>query len=271
MEKLKNIKLIASDIDGTLINSKSETTKKTVEMIKKAHEQGIKFAICSGRPVSGITPLLKDWNLEEYCDYVIGMNGGEVLDRTNNKFITSYMLDEPTLKKLIKLYDAQGFITCYFDDTGLYVSRMSDDVINVATRTKSPVFTADIYEKTKGPQTKLMMIVEPERMDEIHEFYEKTKDESKYIGFKTAHDLFEINHPLLGKDVGVRIVAASMNIDLDNVLAFGDTTNDVPMLADLKHSVVMANGTQDAKDVAKYETLSCNDDGIAVFLEKYVL
>ena len=95
------IKLIASDIDGTLINSKSDCTAATIEAITKAREQGMKFAICSGRPVSGIKPLLKGWHLEDLCDYIVGMNGGEVLNVKENKFVSCYPLDRDIILALM--------------------------------------------------------------------------------------------------------------------------------------------------------------------------
>ena len=270
MEKLKNIKLIASDIDGTLINSKGECTPRTVEAIAKARKQGIKFAICSGRPISGIKPLLKGWNLEDNCDYIVGMNGGEILNREQNKYVQSYTLDEKTIKELIKLYEDEGHIASFYDESGLHVSRMSEDVERVAARTATPVFVSDINEMTKGPQPKLMIILDPNRMEEVEAFYEKTKDD-RYIGIKTAVDLFEMNNPLLAKDVGVSVIATQMGIEVDNIVAFGDTSNDVEMLKYVPHSVCMSNGSQDAKDVARYEGLSCDEDGVAVFIEDYIL
>jgi Cof subfamily protein (haloacid dehalogenase superfamily) len=270
MNKIKNIKLIACDIDGTLINSNGECTSRTVEAIKKAREKGIKFAICSGRPVSGILPLLESWNLEDCCDYVVGMNGGEILNRFENKYVESYTLEEDVIQELIDLYEGEGHIASYYDDTGLYVSRMSEDVINVASRTETPVFVADIKEITKGPQIKLMIVLDPERMEEVEAFYEKTKDD-RYIGFKTAVDLFELNHPLLAKDVGIKVIVTQMRIKPDNVLAFGDTSNDVAMLKYAAHSVCMSNGSDDAKEAAKHQGLSCDEDGVAVFIEENIL
>ncbi|NLC96375.1 MAG: HAD family phosphatase [Erysipelotrichaceae bacterium] len=270
MEKIKDLKLIVSDIDGTLINSKSECTPRTVNAIAEARKKGIKFALCSGRPISGIKPLLKEWNLEDNCDYIVGMNGGEILNWNTNRHVLSYTLDEETVKELIKLYEDEGHIASYYDDTGLHVSRMSEDVERVATRTATPVFVNDINEMTKGPQSKLMIIVKPELMEEVEAFYEKTKDD-RYIGFKTAIDLFEMNNPLLAKDIGVKVIATQMGIELDDILAFGDTSNDVAMLEEVGHSVCMSNGSEDAKEAAKYIGLSCDEDAVAVFIEDNVL
>ena len=114
------IKLIASDIDGTLINSKSECTAATIEAITKAREQGMKFAICSGRPVSGIKPLLKGWHLEDLCDYIVGMNGGEVLNVKENKFVSCYPLDRDIILDLMDEYEPMGYIPTYYDDARDY-------------------------------------------------------------------------------------------------------------------------------------------------------
>ena len=70
--------LICCDLDGTLLNEKDEVSEKNKEMIQRCRKQGMQFAIVSGRPVEGILQLIKQWQMEEMVDYVIGMNGGVV-------------------------------------------------------------------------------------------------------------------------------------------------------------------------------------------------
>ena len=265
------IKLIASDIDGTLINSKSECTAATIEAITKAREQGMKFAICSGRPVSGIKPLLKGWHLEDLCDYIVGMNGGEVLNVKENKFVSCYPLDRDIILDLMDEYEPMGYIPTYYDDSGLYVQKITQDVINVATRTATPYFESDVRKLTTGPQPKLMFILPSEKMKDIESYYEAHRHDDKYIAFKTAVDLFEFSNPLLAKDVGIRIICAQMNIDLSQVIAFGDTTNDIEMLKAAGIGVCMANGSDDAKAVADVIGDSCDNDGIAKYLNEKIL
>lgn len=264
------IRLIASDIDGTLINSSSECTDRTIKALKDAKAKNIKFAICSGRPVSGIKPLLIGWKLNDIVDYVVGMNGGEVWNVKEDKFVTCYPLEEHIIKKLIDEYEPMGYIPTYYDDTGLYCQKITQDVINVATRTATPYFQGDVRALTKGPQPKLMFILPPEKMEDIEKYYEAHKS-LDYVAFKTAKDLFEFSNPLLAKDIGVKIICAQMGIDMQDVLAFGDTTNDIEMLKEAGIGVCMANGSKDAKEAADYIGDSCDEDGIANFLYKYVL
>lgn len=264
------IKLIASDIDGTLINSKSECTDRTIAALKAAKAKGIKFAICSGRPVSGIKPLIKGWNLDNIVDYIVGMNGGEVWNVNEDKFVSCYPLDEATIKELMDEYEPMGYIPTYYDDSGLYCQTITQDVINVATRTATPYFQGDVRALTKGPQPKLMFILPPEKMADIEAYYQDHKD-PRYVAFKTANDLFEFSNPLLAKDIGVKIICTQMGIDMQDVLAFGDTTNDIEMLKAAGIGVCMANGSQDAKEAADVIGDSCDEDGIANYLYKNVL
>lgn len=264
------IKLIASDIDGTLINSKSECTPATIDAISKARKMGIKFAICSGRPVSGIKPLLKGWHLEGLVDYIVGMNGGEILNVESNKFVTCYELEEDVVKALIDEYEPMGYIPTYYDDTGLYAQVISDEVIEVANRTATPYYQGDIRTLTKGKQPKLMFILPSDKMKDIEEYYDKHRSHS-YVGFKTAKDLFEFCHPLLAKDVGIAVICSQMHITMNEVVAFGDTTNDIEMLRFAGVGVCMENGTDDAKEVADVICESCDNDGIAKYLIANVL
>ena len=86
-----------------------------------------------------------------------------------------------------------------------------------------------------------------------------------------SDDLFEFSNPLLAKDVGIRIICAQMNIDLSQVIAFGDTTNDIEMLKAAGIGVCMANGSDDAKAVADVIGDSCDNDGIAKYLNENIL
>ena len=265
------IRLIATDLDGTIVDAKGRCSQVTVKAIERAKKMGIKYAICSGRPLPGVLALVDDWGLGPLADYIIGSNGGEVLETATGKKVESYTMEPDLIKEICDLYEPLGAVaTLYGEGRTLYVDKITETGIAMAKRVVMDPVEADIRAMLTHPEIKEMMIVDPDNMANIEAFCQAHPD-PRYIGFKTAKDLFEFNHPLLAKDVGVRILVTMMGITPDEVIAFGDTTNDVDMLKYVKYGIAMANGTQDAKDVAYAVTCSVDDDGFAHYLNEHLI
>ena len=263
------IRLIASDLDGTIINAHNECDPSVSETIAYYREKGVRFAVCSGRPIDSLTPLLKGWGLSDQADYIIGSNGGEVLETASGKRQTAYALDAEVLRDIIDIYEPMGLVSTLYDGTVLYVSRKTKQTEIVASRIGVECIEADVRAMTVKPELKVMFIVDPERLPEA-ERYAAEHPDPRFTGFKTAVDLLEFSHPLLAKDVGIRIVGAMMQITEDEVMAFGDTTNDIQMLEYVKYGVVMENGTDDAKQAAWALAPSVDEQGFARFLRSHL-
>ena len=265
---MSKIRLIASDLDGTIIDGNGQCDPAIPRTLERVRALGIKFAICSGRPISSVLPLVEGWGLENNCDYIVGSNGGEVLEVATGKKVKAYTLEPDLLREIMDLYEPLGLIpTLYGDGDELFVERMAPEVETVCRRIGMRATVANIREITTTSQVKLMLVLKPELMPMVEAFYQDHKD-LRYIAFKTAVDLFEFNHPLLAKDVGIQIIAANMHIEPDAIMAFGDTTNDLDMLRFVKYGIVMENGTDDAKALAYDIAPSVNEAGFAKYLDK---
>ena len=90
-------KLIVSDLDGTLLNGQKFVSNINKDAIRKAKEQGMSFAIASGRPLYPILSLIKQWEMEELVDYVLGMNGGCIYDKAKDAQKNFYTIDGETI------------------------------------------------------------------------------------------------------------------------------------------------------------------------------
>ena len=265
------IKLIASDLDGTIIDGNGQCHPDVVKTLERVRGMGVKFAICSGRPISSVLPLVKGWGLDGNCDYIVGSNGGEVLEVARNRDVKAYTLEPALLREIMDLYEPLGLIpTLYGKGDELFVQKITPQVEIVLNRLGMRGTVADIRAITTESQVKLMMILNPELMETAEKFYSEHQD-LRYIAFKTAVDLFEFNHPLLAKDVGIQIIAAAMHIEPDEIMAFGDTTNDLDMLKYVKYGIVMENGTDDAKAIAYDIAPSIHEAGFAKYLDKHLV
>lgn len=263
------IKLIVCDLDGTIIDSQNRCHPRIPEYFAELKKQGIQFAICSGRPVDSVIGMLEGWNLKDITDYMIGSNGGEVYDIKRDRYVQTYTLDASVIREIIDLYEPLGMIATIYAGTTLYVSRIDAHVKDVAWRLGIEPVEVDIRSMLEGTMIKEMFVVDPSKMAEVEEFYQNHLDE-RYVGFKTAYDLFEFNHAQLGKDVGVLMIQEMMHITKDEVIAFGDTTNDIPMFRVAKYGICMENGSQDAKQEAYAIAPSVNECGVVSYLEQFL-
>ncbi len=264
------IKLIASDLDGTIIDGNGQCDPSVIETIDAFRALGIKFAICSGRPADSVTPLLKGWNLEGRVDFLIGTGGGEVLDMSTGKRTNVYPLQPDLLLEIMDLYEPLGLVPTVQDGMNLYVQRIDEHVEKLGQRIGINIVETDVRKMVVKPEGKEMMIVDPALMPQVEEFAKEHQD-PRYVAFKTAHDLFEMNDPRLAKDVGIQIVASIMNITPNEIMAFGDTTNDIQMLSYVRYGIAMENGTDDAKSVAFAIAPSIHEQGFAKFISAHLV
>ena len=263
------IRLIASDLDGTIINAQNFCDPSVPETIAHYRGRGVRFAVCSGRPLDSVKPLLSGWGLEDLADYIIGSNGGEVLEVKTGKRQSAYLLEPEVLRDIIDIYEPLGLIPTLYDGMTLYVSKKTEEAEVVARRVGVTAVEADVRAMTVKPELKEMFILKPEQMAEA-ERYAASHPDPRFNGFKTAVDLFEFSHPLLAKDVGLRIIGAMMHITEEEMMAFGDTTNDIEMLEYVKYGVAMENGTADARAAAWATAPSVNEKGFARFLRAHL-
>ena len=264
------IRLIATDLDGTIINSANECHPSTVEEIKRLRSMGVRFCVCSGRPLDSVVGLLKGWGLENDTDYLIGSNGGEVMELATGKRAEAYPLSPELLRELWDIYEPLGLIPTYQIGMDLYLPVITPQAEIVAHRVGINLIQQDVRTMDIEQRIKTLFILNPEDMEKA-ERYAAEHPDPRYIAFKTAPDLFEMTHPMLAKDVGVQIVGAMMHIEPDEMMAFGDTTNDLDMLRYVKYGIVMENGTDDAKALAYAIAPSVNDAGFAKYLDEYLV
>ncbi len=263
------IRLVACDLDGTIINARNQCDPSVPEMIQNLRSRGVRFVVCSGRPIDSVLPLLKGWRLAGLADYIVGSNGGEVLETASGKHACAYQLEPEVLRDIIDIYEPMGLVSTLYDGMTLYVSKLTEEAKIVAKRVGVDAVEADIRALTVKPELKEMFIVEPDQMEEA-ERYAAEHPDPRFVGFKTANDLLEFSHPLLAKDVGLRIIGTMAHIDASEMMAFGDTTNDLQMLEYVRYGVAMANGTDDAKQAAWAVAPSVDEQGFARFLKEHL-
>ncbi len=268
-----SIKLIAIDIDGTLLNNQHQVTKEVHEALKKAEAQGVKIVLCTGRPITGVKGLLKELDLYKESDFVITYNGSLVQATHTNEIISKFGLSHEDYLEIDLLARKLG----------VHLHSETEDTMYTSNRDISPytileAHLVDMPLKFRTPEEmtadlsiiKMMMIDEPALLDEIipkipADFLEK------YTVVKSTPFFLEILNKEVDKGAAVERLAKHLGLEQSEVMAIGDNENDLTMIQYAGLGVAMENATENVKNSAKVITTSNDAHGVAVAIEKYVL
>ena len=123
---MKDIKLIVSDIDGTLIDKKHECPNRNIEGIEYAKRKGIPFSIGTGRPYAMVKKNLKRWNLENHCDYLVCNNGATVINCKTGQQTSQNYLPKDVIHQIIDTYQDLNVSLCVFENDTLVTNKITD-------------------------------------------------------------------------------------------------------------------------------------------------
>lgn len=267
-----NIKLIAVDLDGTLLNDKQEISVKTKQALQKASRMGIKIVPCSGRPFPGIKEYLDELDLKDPNQYVVAFNGALVLN-SEGRPIVEELLDyndfiffekiAQQLKANFHIEVRDKFITIdhfinYYLSRESWLTRMPIKVCDLGDIEEDIKFTKAMFS---GSAAEMRKIYRKLPKEVIEKYNVSTSDET----------LIEINSKKASKGNALRELAKKLNIKEDEVMIFGDQKNDISMF-DIAgfYKVAMGNAVSEIKERANYVTKTNNEDGIAYALRRLV-
>ena len=271
------IKLIAIDMDGTLLNEKKHIDKAQKEAIHEAVEAGIKIVLCTGRPLYGILPFYEELGLSELDSegYVILNNGcsihktkdWELIDQVN---FTSDDIDY--LYKFSEGYDINFTLVNDYYYFNIDDRKPTDELITDAGFVFSDITNISLKEAKNGKHKiiKIMFLGNPNIMANFQKENENILKD-KYSSVLSQPYVYEILPKGNNKGTGLKKLAKKLGIKQEEIMAIGDGNNDIEMFEYANYSVAMENGTELAKKAAKYETDSNENDGVAKAIRKYAL
>lgn len=263
--------LVVCDIDGTLTHDGCiNPSEYTLDTIRKLHDHGIGFAVASGRSDDQLLEMYESWKLGFDIDLIIGGNGSEYYDGNKKKNNILYLLSEDDIKEIItSMLERYPDLNCSIYKDGMRYLRY-EDTMAVQSKKRNKMnnkIVEDVSEMWKDPCYKVMFRVTEDVM-EIIEPYANSLTNERYRSCKTQTTMMEFVHSRADKGNALKIYCLNNNINLDNVWAFGDLTNDNELLITAGHGVCMINGTDDTKKCADAITeFDNNHDGFAHYIE----
>lgn len=271
---MSRIKLVGIDLDGTAFNSKKEITLENQRVFRKCRDNNIAVVPVTGRPFSG---LYREHREKILCDYSIHTNGAAAYRLSDNKRIITHGLGNNTAKKLIDILDEYD---CYYGIFSQGYGYLEEEVLrNELNRWQgTPLF--EYVKRTRKPvENRREFLASLDFCDNIYviakttEIRDKIRSEiSSLDGIyftSSAHDDVEIGGNC-SKGTTLIELAEKLGIERDEVMAIGDSGNDLKMLREAGLAIAMDNSSEEIKSAADFVTKSCEESGVAYAINRFV-
>lgn len=270
------IKMVAIDIDGTLINDNREITPKTVDAIKQASKQGVKIVLCTGRPMTGVQAYLDQLGLDNRDDeYVVSFNGG-LAQTTSKKVVVdasisfndyvdweNYCLKEGVHSQI----ETRDFIYTTNQNLSRYTIYESE-LVSMPVRYRALDEMARIQDQYVI--AKAMMVDDKATIDRaLKDLPQELADRFSIV--RSEDFYLEFMHKSVSKGQALNRLCDELKIDASEVMALGNAQNDNSMIEFAGKGIAMGNSVPETLAIADEVTADNNHDGVAEAIEKYVL
>ena len=272
------IRLIAFDLDGTLLTTEKKLTERTRQALSLAAEQGIYIVPATGRPISGVPKEIKEL---PGVRYIVTANGARILDIKDEKIIHEETLSVEKAGKILDIFEKYDTLReIYYDGIG-YAD--ADKLAQIEKYQKDPAMQHYICTTRRPVEcTRAKFDAESRGLDKIQALF--VSEEDKFEAWQLIEEQvgnvevtgalsnnIEVNAEGIHKGRALQLLGQLMDVSLEEMMAFGDGTNDVKMLEMAGTGVAMANSVQKVLDIADVVAMSNDEDGVARIIEQYVL
>lgn len=269
--KKEEIKVIFSDIDGTLLDKDRMISDRTAEIVKKI-KKDIPFILISSRMPKQMFHI--EEKLENKGQIVVAYNGG--LIKKGDQRISSKEIGIDVVEKIVDFNRekfAEGIHISLYNDNLWYAprndqwSQREENNTKVKTQIKDNKEVVEQWKKEKKGAHKLMIMGEKEKIDIMYQFIE-SKLGGVVVPYRSKDTYIEVADAKISKLTAVEEVLKLMGLELKNAMAFGDSYNDVEMLKNVGWGVCMKNGKEQAKNAANDIAGDSKEDAVAEYLQR---
>lgn len=274
---MKNVSCVVLDLDGTTLRSNGTLSERNKQAIVNAMEQGIHVIVASGRSYTALPDEVMNLQGIEYAIASNGANGYEV---ASGKRLFSHVIAEETVCQMLKELKEMDAVIELFIDGVPYADEayVADPVRFGATKRAVPY-----VQRTRKPVEDIYAFAWENRMrlDSLDvivsslELQKQVRAKMEAIGnlyiTSSVPSLVEMSNPLGGKAQGMQYFVEKLGLAREEIAAFGNAENDLDMMLYAGYGIAVANTPEEIRAQVPYVTLSNDEDGVAAWLEEYVL
>lgn len=283
------MKLFATDLDGTLLNSKHEVSEENIKALKLAQENGVEIVIATGRTYADAKAICKQANI---CAHIISNNGslahsknGEKLkvDTIDKKYVTEtlnwfnnneYFYEVSTAKNIFLPSNTKEILENDFYKAKTKNSFLNkdtvDDVVSLLFSQKGVILVDDLNDIISADLDYCSISAisfDKDKLSKGRELFGKHKSLSLVVSHELNFELVNIN---ASKGNSLEHLARYLNIPLKDIVAIGDSYNDISMFKKAGISVAMGNAKDDIKKICSYVSISNDLNGVSHALYKFM-
>lgn len=275
---MKDIRIIALDLDGTLLNANKELTERNYRALEAAAARGIEIVPTTGRFYDAMPQVIRDL---PFVNYAITINGAQVAHVRTGDVLYRAEIPWQQAVEIMSVLDTLPVVYDCFMDNAAFMTAAFKERIDECT--DDPHYRKMVRELRQSvPELKAFIT---KRGQDVQKSQFFTMDMAlrqrmlnelprRFPGIITTAALLhnvEINHERANKGAAVLALAEHLGCGAENVMAFGDGLNDLSMIRAAGTGVVMANAFDEVKRYADYITDDCDHDGVAAAIEKFCL
>ncbi|WP_160685805.1 Cof-type HAD-IIB family hydrolase [Clostridium sp. C2-6-12] len=267
---MNNFKMVCLDIDGTLLNSKHEISKKVKSAINfVANKKNIPVILVSARMPKGISFLQKELEIEQP---IICYSGALILDKDNN-ILSKEIIDVSDLKQIYKLASEQNIHMSLYKDNEWYIEEMDywakqeSEITNIIPNVVNFVELIEIWDREETGPNKILCMAESDKITLLKQGTENIKLNI----YPSKPTYLEIMPSNASKTSAISVLQKKFNVKQSEIIAMGDNYNDIDMLEYAGLGIAMGNAPEEVKKHGNHVTLTNDEDGVAVALEKYII
>lgn len=270
MSQSEPIKLIAVDVDGTLLDSNHELSPRGEAALRKAIAQGVEVVLATGKTRNSTVQLIEKLGLNAHGIYLQGVT---IYD-ADGKIQWQQTLDPAVARQIITFAEDRGFSMIAYNGTRMLMRSSNEKIYDGMVKYHEPLpETVGSLQNIINdlPIHKLIALGEPAAIKALRWQLNQQVGGRARLVQAGVPEMVEILPPNASKGTALRQLLKILRLSADSVLAIGDAENDIEMIQLARIGVAMGNAPQFVKDAADDVTASNDEDGFAQALEKYVL
>jgi Cof subfamily protein (haloacid dehalogenase superfamily) len=261
-------KIIALDVDGTLLNDEYILTERTKQTIQEVYDTGCHIVLCTGRAPASTLPILQELGLE---GTMITHNGAATVhaDERGQTLVNEFAFSLTEIQPMLEYVRREGIHFDVCTPFNMYIERIGEYEKQMYKKFMiSPKLVTDVSELAL-PIVKLTIFAQPEILDRIQREWEEQRLYGDLRMIRSGDLFIDVMSGKANKGNALKALASSLEIDAKEVMAIGNYYNDLEMLTFAGLGIAVANSPEDVKEAADAVTSSNNDDGVHEAILKY--
>lgn len=261
-------KMIAIDLDGTLLTDELTISPDTITAIQQATRMGTVVTIATGRMFSSAKLIAQQLGIHVP---LITYQGAMIRAAGEAEALYERSVSPDIAQKLVTIANEKNIHLQVYQDDILYGAAETDKLVAYADAVQVPyTVEPDLMRLAQKGFTKLLFIDEPDILDQLQQELHSLFGESAYIK-KSKRTYLEVTHPDANKGNALLFLAHQLGIDRSEIIGIGDNHNDSDLLKSAGFAIAMGNAVQEIKDIADYVSLTNNEEGVLHAIDKFIL